>query len=44
MSREPANAAALFTMSELLVLGGGAPAAFQPWGTYACPDARLPVH
>ncbi len=35
VSREPGNAAALLTMTELLVLGGGTPAAFQPWGTYA---------
>jgi hypothetical protein len=35
VSREPERAAALFTMAELLVLGGGTPAAFQPWGTYA---------
>ena len=35
VSREPARAAALLTMAELLVLGGGAPSAFQPWGTYA---------
>ena len=35
VSRDPASAAALFTMTEFLVLGGGAPAAFQPWGTYA---------
>ena len=35
VSRDAERVAALFTMSELLVLGGGTPAAFQPWGTYA---------
>ena len=32
---EPGRIGTLFTMAEYLVLGGGAPADFNPWGTYA---------
>jgi hypothetical protein len=32
---EPDYAPSLLTMTELLVLGGGTPSAFAPWGTYA---------
>lgn len=32
---DPEQAQSLFSMTELLVLGGGAPADFSPWGTYA---------
>jgi hypothetical protein len=32
---EPNRVARLFSMTELLVLGGGSPSAFNPWGTYA---------
>ena len=32
---EPDRIAGLLTMAELLVLGGGTPAAFNAWGTYA---------
>ena len=32
---EPARAASLLSMTELLVLGGGSPSAFNPWGMYA---------
>jgi len=32
---DPGSAASLLTMTELLVLGGGNPAAFSAWGTYA---------
>jgi hypothetical protein len=32
---EPARSIELLTMAELLVLGGGSPAAFDAWGTYA---------
>jgi hypothetical protein len=32
---EPAQNLNLLTMAELLVLGGGTPSAFNPWGTYA---------
>ena len=34
-SREPAAAASLLTMTEMLALGGGTPEAFNSWGTYA---------
>ena len=34
VSRDPAHAASLFSLTELLVLGGGRAAAFNPWGTY----------
>jgi hypothetical protein len=32
---EPGRISALFTMAEFLVLGGGMPADFNPWGTFA---------
>ena len=32
---EPDRVARLFSMTELLVLGGGSPSAFNAWGTYA---------
>ena len=35
MTHDPERVQTLFSMTELLVLGGGAPAAFSSWGTYA---------
>jgi hypothetical protein len=35
IAHDPEHVQTLFSMTELLVLGGGAPAAFSPWGTYA---------
>jgi len=32
---DPEHAASLFSLSEILVLGGGSPSAFNAWGTYA---------
>jgi hypothetical protein len=32
---DPGRIDSLFTMTELLVLGGGSPSAFSAWGTYA---------
>ncbi len=36
---EPGRVARLFSMTELLVLGGGSPSAFSTWGTYAMKTA-----
>jgi hypothetical protein len=33
--QDPAGAASLLTTTELIVLGGGTPSAFDAWGTYA---------
>ena len=35
VAHDPAQASTMFSMTELLVLGGGSPAAFNAWGTYA---------
>jgi len=35
LAHDPKETASLFTLTELLALGGGSPAAFNPWGTYA---------
>jgi len=35
VAHDPQQVASLLTLTELLVLGGGSPAAFNPWGTYA---------
>jgi len=35
IAREPDGAASLFSTVELLVLGGGSPAAFNSWGVYS---------
>jgi hypothetical protein len=35
VTNEPGRIGTLFTMAEYLVLGGGTPADFNPWGTYA---------
>jgi hypothetical protein len=48
IAHEPDRAASLFSMVELLVLGGGSPAAFNSWGVYSlhtagCLCARLPA-
>jgi hypothetical protein len=48
IAHEPNRAASLFSMVELVVLGGGSPAAFNSWGVYAlrtagCLCARLPA-
>jgi hypothetical protein len=48
IAHEPDRAASLFSMVELLVLGGGSPAAFDSWGVYSlrtagCLCARLPA-
>jgi hypothetical protein len=48
IAHEPERAASLFSMVELLVLGGGSPAAFNSWGVYSlrtagCLCARLPT-
>jgi len=48
ITHEPARAASLFSTVELLVLGGGNPAAFNSWGVYSlrttgCLCARLPA-
>ena len=45
-AHDPQQAASMFSLTELLVLGGGSPAAFNAWGTYAlrttgCLCARL---
>jgi hypothetical protein len=47
IAHEPERAPSLFSMVELLVLGGGSPAAFNSWGVYSlrtagCLCARLP--
>jgi len=48
IAHEPDRAPSLFSMVELLVLGGGSPAAFNSWGVYSlrtagCLCARLPA-
>src|SRR5262249_5980791 len=48
IAHDPDQTAALFSTVELLVLGGGTPAAFNSWGVYAgrmagCLCARLPA-
>jgi hypothetical protein len=48
IAHEPNRSASLFSMVELLVLGGGSPAAFNSWGVYSlrtagCLCARLPA-
>jgi hypothetical protein len=48
ITNEPDRSASLFSMVELLVLGGGSPAAFNSWGVYSlrtagCLCARLPA-
>ncbi len=50
VQHDPRQAPALFSMTELLVLGGGSPAAFDAWGTYAfrtagclCPRLAAPA-
>ena len=35
VAHDPSQASSMFSMTELLVLGGGSPAAFNAWGTYA---------
>jgi hypothetical protein len=35
VAHDAPNTASLFSLNELLVLGGGSPAAFNSWGTYA---------
>jgi hypothetical protein len=49
IAHDPQRTPALFSLTELLVLGGGSPAAFNPWGTYAlrtagclCPRLAAP--
>jgi hypothetical protein len=39
VSHDPSHAASLFSLTELLVLGGGRPAAFNSWGTYGARTA-----
>lgn len=39
VAHDPQQAAALLSMIELLVLGGGSPAAFNAWGTYSMKTA-----
>ena len=46
VAHDPPQASSMFSLTELLVLGGGSPAAFNAWGTYAlrttgCLCARL---
>jgi hypothetical protein len=48
IANEPDRARSLFSMAELLVLGGGSPASFNAWGVYAlrtagCICTRLPA-
>jgi hypothetical protein len=48
IAHDAPNAASLFSLGELLVLGGGSPATFNSWGTYAfrtagCLCSRLPT-
>jgi hypothetical protein len=48
VANEPERARSLFSMAELLVLGGGSPASFNAWGVYAlrtagCICTRLPA-
>jgi hypothetical protein len=48
IAHEPERAASLFSMVELLALGGGSPAAFNSWGVYSlhtagCLCAKLPA-
>ncbi len=39
VAHEPEHTAALLSLTELLVLGGGAPSAFNAWGAYAARTA-----